>query len=512
ERPSLSAFQRALEHRSEGHKPWLGIAIAAILLLILLTLAVSFFVPEDELRWEKFPESQQWTQGETVDIHGQSSRSDAALTIDEKSVKIEFDGSFNYSYLLKDGENRVRLELTKGDQKLVDTLTIVRDKQAPKLIDRATKIGNYSVLPGPEWHASVEDLCLDQFEVNGFVQASREGQFRVAFSAAPKVYMMKWRAKDKVGLSSSGGALVLTQESVDFAFEGLKDRTAWNRLDPSLQDFVAMSVSLDLGSAFELKGCETFQCGALKHRLAVYHHKKTGARFHLIPGGRFILGTPDLKRELDFCRRTKVNYPTEWIYRERAQREVLVLPVLVSQTEVTVRQWYSIIDEDMPKRADWPVAGKSFLKVKQWLKQVGQGLRLPSEAEWEYFSRAGSRTRFFWGPELNKDYAWTRESTKDAHSVFEHKEKTNAFGLLDTLGNLHEWCEDHWHNDYSGGPKDHKPRQRPDSTLRVFRGGSYNRYAAKNRVTYRNGMSETETKQAFDVGFRVVVSLPARKK
>lgn len=507
-RPSLAEFQRAVEHRRQDRKSRLWLLVPALLLLSFLSAGLFLLGPGEELGWRKLAAREVWTRSETVEIIGQSTTTDASLIIDGFPVVIDSDGAFRHSYVLRNGENKIAVELMKGGHRLLETLTVVRDDEAPKLRDIAHEIGSYSVVPSQYWQGSIEDLSLSQFEVNGFVQGTRDGQFRVAFSDAPKVHLMNWRAKDKVGFESSGIARVLSNESVAKAFDGLNDRMAWNRLDPSLQDFVATNASLALGAKFEFMACETFQCGTLKHRLAVFRHRATGIRFHLIPGGRFILGAPDLKKELDFCRRTKANYPTQWIYRERAQREVRVLPILVSQTEITVRQWHAVIGGKAPKRGDWPVEGVSFLKAKKWLERVGAGLRLPSEAEWEYFARAGARTRFFWGDEFNKDYAWTRESTNVAHSVLEHKEKTNAFGLLDTLGNVHEWCEDHWHNDYSGGPKDHKARTRSDSTVRVFRGGSYNRHAAKNRVTYRNGMSENESKQSFDMGFRVVVTLP----
>lgn len=507
DRLTLIEFEEKL--KQAGKKPRsMKFIIVTVLLLFAVCLSV-FLVPKEEpLAWKLLQARKQWTKEESVDFVGKTLALDAQLRINDIPVTLDDKGAFQFSCPLKEGENKVTVTLRRDNKTVTESFLVFRDNEPPQLVSTARKVGRFSVVPGTDWQGRIDDQSLARFEVNGFTQSLREGQFRVSFPDGLKAYEMNWSAVDKVELKSTGQALVLSEATAQAAVKALRDRASWALLDERLQDFVAQSVAKELGENFEWLGCENFQCEDLAHRLAVFRHKKTGILFHLIPGGRFILGAPDLKEELEFCLANQRDYPRQWIYREKAQRELLIPPFLVARTELSLRQWHTVADGQTPeKRADWPVAGLTFLQFKSWLTRAGDGLRLPSEAEWEYFCRAGSRTRFYWGNELSSEYAWTRENTNDAHSVLEHK-KTNAFGLVDTLGNVKEWCEDHWSNTYASGPKDHRPRLRKDTALRVYRGGSYNRYVSKGRVTYRNGMSETESKQNFDVGIRVVLSLP----
>ena len=109
-----------------------------------------------------------------------------------------------------------------------------------------------------------------------------------------------------------------------------------------------------------------------------------------------------------------------------------------------------------------------------WLGVLGiSGLRLPSEAEWEYACRAGTNTRWSYGddPAIFGDYAWfSGNSGNRVHAV---GEKTpNAFGLYDMHGNAYEWCEDDYHSTYEGAPTDGSAWiESSRATYRVLRGG-----------------------------------------
>ena len=93
-----------------------------------------------------------------------------------------------------------------------------------------------------------------------------------------------------------------------------------------------------------------------------------------------------------------------------------------------------------------------------WLsEQTGKRYRLPSESEWEYAARAGTETAYSWGDEIGVN----RANGLNSHSEWSGKKMSpvgsferNAFGLYDMHGNVFEWVEDCWHDNYEGAPSD----------------------------------------------------------
>jgi formylglycine-generating enzyme required for sulfatase activity len=139
----------------------------------------------------------------------------------------------------------------------------------------------------------------------------------------------------------------------------------------------------------------------------------------------------------------------------------------------------------------------SWKKVQAWLTKAGDGLRLPWEREWEYACRAGTETRFFWGQEMDFSYCWERgNSGGQTHKVTEHVNQSNALGLVDTLGNVAEWCQDEyqdrelWHIE----------------PYRIARGGHVDQDAVSCRCAAVNlGIPFLDERY---VGFRVALTLP----
>jgi len=138
---------------------------------------------------------------------------------------------------------------------------------------------------------------------------------------------------------------------------------------------------------------------------------------------------------------------------------------------------------------------------------AGWGYRLPTEAEWEYASRAGARTtRFGYGDDMSftalTNYAWYHDnSTSTTHPV--EQKLANPWGLMDMHGNVGEWCND-WYGTYPGGSVTDPPG--PGSgTCRVFRGGNYAGGTLHCRSARRDNDGLPDVPD-FRIGFRVVLS------
>lgn len=161
----------------------------------------------------------------------------------------------------------------------------------------------------------------------------------------------------------------------------------------------------------------------------------------------------------------------------------------------------------------------------KWLSQrTGKRYRLPSEAEFEYALRAGSPTRYWWadgdpprvlanftgdGDRSPSKRSWGRAFKRYSDGFWGPAPiKTfpaNPFGLFDIDGNLSEWVDDCWHDNYIRAPRGSGAWINPGCERRVIRGGSWGSAPLQIRSAFRLGVS-AETRSAR-VGFRVVREL-----
>ena len=124
-----------------------------------------------------------------------------------------------------------------------------------------------------------------------------------------------------------------------------------------------------------------------------------------------------------------------------------------------------------------PVVNVSYddaIAYAGWLTATtGNDYRLPSEAEWEYAARAGTRTARYWGDDYDDRHGDTVPRTRQA-TMQVKSFPPNKFGLYDMLGNVWQWTEDCWNDDYRGNvPQDEHPRSSGGCWARVLRGGSW---------------------------------------
>jgi formylglycine-generating enzyme required for sulfatase activity len=163
--------------------------------------------------------------------------------------------------------------------------------------------------------------------------------------------------------------------------------------------------------------------------------------------------------------------------------------------------------------ADLPAVNVSWLKATAycgWLAaETGEPVRLPSEAEWEYACRAGTRTPFHTGAEITPAAA---NFLYDEHGLrVGLGQRTpagtyapNAFGLEAMHGNVCEWCADTWHPDYAAAPADGSAWIDPASERRVIRGGAWDYLPRLLRSSWRDALPASTRRD--NVGFRIVIA------
>jgi formylglycine-generating enzyme required for sulfatase activity len=262
-----------------------------------------------------------------------------------------------------------------------------------------------------------------------------------------------------------------------------------------------------------------------------------------IPGGRFLMGSPPQE-------------PGRFD-SEGPQHVVTVRPFALAQTPVTSEEfltflratgyqpqpcnellglsWHQLgrgiatapLDQEPP---NWPAV---CLDVKDanayiaWINARARAARpelaarkdgpyrLPSEAEWEYAARAGTKTARWWGDEIGKGNAncngcgsrWDNRLLAPVGSF-----PANPFGVKGMLGNAWEWTADCWHPSYAGAPTDGRPWTEPGCIAHVIRGGAWNNIPIFIRSAARVGAQESGAAQDYDystlAGFRLARDLP----
>jgi len=223
-------------------------------------------------------------------------------------------------------------------------------------------------------------------------------------------------------------------------------------------------------------------------------------KFVRIKAGKFVMGSPD----------------NEAGHRkgEGPQRKVTISkPFYIGVTEVTQAQYTAVTGKNPSTSRRRPNSKNNPVDEVSWndcdafcralSKKAGQPVRLPTEAEWEYACRAGTKTRFGFGDQ-DKDLAahgwYKKNSDGTTHPV--GQKKPNAWRLYDMHGNVWEWCAD-WYAPYAGANvRDSKGPAA--GSLRVLRGGAWRYGPVDSRAACR--LARAPGNRGC-IGFRVVVEI-----
>ncbi|NET55579.1 MAG: formylglycine-generating enzyme family protein [Symploca sp. SIO2E6] len=324
----------------------------------------------------------------------------------------------------------------------------------------------------------------------------------------------RWNRRQFIGVAGLGVAGLVGGVIVHHALT-YSQTINWKDLPPppsgkKLQDFDFELVTLDS------QGKENSR----KRRQAKSFTEDLGPGIRLemvaIPGGSLIMGSSDTEEGRG--------------RQESPLHPVSIKPFYVGKFAITQAQWKAVATLDKVNRnlnADpsnfkgdnLPVERVSWYDVQEFCarlsRETGHTYRLPSEAQWEYACRAGTTTPFHLGKTITTNVVnYNGNYTYGSAPTGEYRHKTitvgsfrvpNAFGLSNMHGNVWEWCEDRWHDNYNGAPMDGSAwvaENESDNRSRVLRGGSWHDQPKNCRSAYR--VYYEPGFRNLNVGFRVV--------
>jgi formylglycine-generating enzyme required for sulfatase activity len=247
-----------------------------------------------------------------------------------------------------------------------------------------------------------------------------------------------------------------------------------------------------------------------------------------IPAGKFLMGTDNAEIE-----RLVKKFGWEGFRREAPQHEVTVSAFWMSKYPITQEQWRAVaglgkVKIDLKPEPGYFKGKKRPVERVNWSQAVeygdrlakltGRKYKLPSEAQWEYACRGGTKTAFAYGETLTTELA-----NYDGNYTFAEEGKgiyrgettevgkfyPNPFGLYDMHGNVWEWCEDDWHENYENAPVDgsawlNKNNSQQENSIKILRGGSWFDNPRRCRSAFRDLIDARDWRDDHRVGFRLV--------
>jgi len=387
------------------------------------------------------------------------------------TVPLLADGRFRFPILAVDGAGR----------EARDEIEVGRDTLQPKLdlsdptkgaISKAIRSGVLQV------SGTLEDDSSCRIEVNGVKITVTGGTWKVEVPIDESTTQLEVVATDE-----ADNATKIVQ-----AIRVEKDGAAGDPVAPkTVEPDRAPAVA---GFTWRAKNAQG------RHE---YRHDRTGIVMVLLPGGKFSMGK--LEAEMGLA-------------SERPPHEVSVSPFLIAKFElcqVELRAVGGVNHSTFRHDPRLPVENVTWKEARDLCMSVG--LALPTEAEWEFACRAGTKTPFSFGANINtslENFNGQYPYRDGAKGTFRGKTmpvgslKPNGFGLHGLHGNVMEWCEDIFDERFYSRPEASgaDPLATSGSTLRAVRGGSWYHHATGCRSASRQGLNPDG--RYYMVGFRPV--------
>jgi len=271
-------------------------------------------------------------------------------------------------------------------------------------------------------------------------------------------------------------------------------------------------------------------------------NETTHLEMMLIPGGSFMMGQTEAEKAELIRLSGEEDYQKDYA-RELPRHPVTVPPFFMGKYPITQAQWravatYPAVEQELNpdpsqfKGDNRPVENVSWDNAVEFCRRLtqrtGRTYHLPSEAQWEYACRAGTTTAFHFGETLSDELANYRAQDQEIRDTSykgtygrgiqgQYREETtevgqfpaNPFGLYDMHGNVWEWCEDDYHNNYSDAPSDGSAwieASRPDGS-KLLRGGSWSNFPQNCRSADRH--NDLRSVRYYIIGFRACCALHA---
>ena len=351
------------------------------------------------------------------------------------------------------GTKKDNIALMKFDTSGLSEFITINEELYNNILSRLNEMGKYNIIESKEFDRLIvkimnenSGLTPDQAKIKAMKDNEIErAYFGEVLKVSEKYYIcMK-------GLNKDG---VYTDFLVQAVDEGSKD---FEKIIGEIPDKLFSFEDRNLRSD-KMEHPSPFEVRIFK-----------GIEFVYIPPGTFMMGAKadEVGRDLD-------QIPSHEVMITRGY--------WIGKYEVTQEQWMSVMDSNPShfRGDDRPVETVSWFTVQEFIKTLNEKsdgkYRLPTEAEWEFACRGGTTTLYCFGNDRSKveEYSWFGRNDGETHPV--GQKRSNNWGIYDMHGNVWEWTQDWYQENYFSISPKIDPKGPSYGTYKVRRGGSWRHF------------------------------------